>query len=268
MAQRISLAGPQSDVQGRMTTGTVGTGTLVLGAAASGATTFAAMPVPIADGDVVTYELIDIGVTPIAKEKGRGTYHAAGPTLSRDTVIWSTNGNARLNLSGNASVFVSADDSDLMLLASSPTLRCLFRAHLTGDQSCPAAVGSVPTVTKIAFNVVDLDLPGGNYSAANQRWTPPAGTVHIQLNALATGFTSTESYGLRINKNGSAIPNIIAQDVMKVAGGFMVGFAIVFDEANGTDFYEAYIANTGPHALNLNSFPGNTTWSAAMWPGP
>src|ERR1700740_277122 len=110
MPARISLAGPQSDVQGRMATATTGTGTLTLGAASPNATTFAAMPVPINDGDTLTYELVDIGVSPPGKEKGRGTYHSAGPTLTRDTVIWSTNGNARLNLSGNAFVFVTADD--------------------------------------------------------------------------------------------------------------------------------------------------------------
>ena len=110
-AKRVSLAGPQSDVQGRMVTATTGTGTLTLGAAASGATTFAGMPVPIADGDQIVYQIIDIGVAPVGKEKGLGTYHSAGPTLSRDVVIWSTNGNALLNLSGNAYVFVTADDS-------------------------------------------------------------------------------------------------------------------------------------------------------------
>jgi hypothetical protein len=122
MAQRVSLAGPQSDVQGRMATATLGTGTLTLGAAASGATTFAAMPLPINDGDAVTYELIDIGASPTAKEKGRGTYHAAGPTLSRDTVIWSTNGGARLNLSGNGYVFVTADESDYLLTGNARKL--------------------------------------------------------------------------------------------------------------------------------------------------
>jgi hypothetical protein len=122
MAARISLAGPQSDVQGRMATATTGAGTLTLGGALSGATTFAGMPVPINDGDTLTYELIDIGVSPIGKEKGRGTYHSAGPTLSRDAVIWSTNGGARLNLSGNAYVFVTADDSDVVLVSQARTL--------------------------------------------------------------------------------------------------------------------------------------------------
>jgi hypothetical protein len=123
MPARISLAGPQSDVQGRMaTTATTGTGTLTLGAASPNATTFAGMPVPIADGDTLTYELVDIGVSPPGKEKGRGTYHAAGPTLSRDAVIWSTNGNAKLNLSGNAFVFVTADEGDVVLASQARTL--------------------------------------------------------------------------------------------------------------------------------------------------
>lgn len=122
MPARISLAGPQSDVQGRMTTATTGAGTLTLGSASPNATTFAGMPVPIADGDTLTYELVDIGVSPVAKEKGRGTYHSAGPTLSRDAVIWSTNGGAKLNLSGNAFVFVTADEGDVVLASQARTL--------------------------------------------------------------------------------------------------------------------------------------------------
>jgi hypothetical protein len=121
-AKRVSLAGPQSDVQGRMVTATTGTGTMTLGAAAPGATTFATMPVPIADGDLVTYQLIDIGTSPIGKERGLGTYHSAGPTLSRDAVIWSTNGNLRLNLSGNAYVFVTADEGDYLLAVNARIL--------------------------------------------------------------------------------------------------------------------------------------------------
>jgi hypothetical protein len=121
-AKRVSLAGPQSDVQGRMVTATTGTGTMTLGAAAPGATTFATMPVPIVDGDLITYQLIDIGTSPVGKERGVGTYHSAGPTLSRDAVIWSTNGNVRLNLSGNAYVFVTADEGDYLLAVNARIL--------------------------------------------------------------------------------------------------------------------------------------------------
>jgi hypothetical protein len=144
MPARISLAGPQSDVQGRMATATIGTGTLTLGAASTNATTFAGMPAPIADGDTLTYELVDIGVSPLGKEKGRGTYHSAGPTLSRDTVIWSTNGNAKLNLSGNAFVFVTADDSDVVLVSQARTLLTAATTFYIATNGSDANAGTSP----------------------------------------------------------------------------------------------------------------------------
>lgn len=92
----------------RVTTATTGTGTLTLGSAVSGFLTPA--QAGIADGDVVTY-CIENGTT--AREIGRGTYTSSGTTLSRDTVLNSTNSNAALNLSGSSQVFISPSEIDL-----------------------------------------------------------------------------------------------------------------------------------------------------------
>jgi hypothetical protein len=151
MAARISLAGPQSDVQGRMATATTGTGTLTLGSASPNATTFSGMPVPIADGDTLTYELVDLGVSPPGKEKGRGTYHSAGPTLSRDAIIWSTNANARLNLSGNAFVFVTADDSDVVLASQARTLLTAATTFYIATNGSDSNDGKTPATAWLTF---------------------------------------------------------------------------------------------------------------------
>ena len=89
----------------RMTTATAGTGTITLGAAASGYLTFGLAGV--ADGDVVTYGIKD-GAN---SEIGYGKYTSSGTTLTRN-VLKSTNSNSAISLSGSAEVYVTAGSAD------------------------------------------------------------------------------------------------------------------------------------------------------------
>src|SRR5260370_12076059 len=84
----------------RMTTGTVGTGTITLGAAVSSYLTFALAGVQ--NGETVTYAIAD-GAN---REIGRGVYTSSGTTLTR-SVLRSTNSNALISLSGGAEEFIT-----------------------------------------------------------------------------------------------------------------------------------------------------------------
>jgi hypothetical protein len=86
----------------RVSTATVGTGTITLGAAVSGYNTFA--NAGVADGEKVIYGIKD-GAN---SEAGLGTYTSAGTTLSRDVVYSSTNSGSKITLSGTAEVYVTA----------------------------------------------------------------------------------------------------------------------------------------------------------------
>lgn len=86
----------------RVETETTGTGTITLGAAVSGFLTFALSGV--VDGEKVYYGIAD-GAN---SEVGIGTYTHAGTTLSRDTVLASTNTGSKINLSGTAQVYITA----------------------------------------------------------------------------------------------------------------------------------------------------------------
>jgi hypothetical protein len=82
------------------TTTTTGTGTVTLAGAVSGYQTFAA----VGDGNS-TYYTIAGGTE---WEVGIGTYTASGTTLSRTTVISSSNSNSLVNFSaGTKNVFVT-----------------------------------------------------------------------------------------------------------------------------------------------------------------
>jgi hypothetical protein len=225
MPARISLAGPQSDVQGRMATATTGTGTLTLGSASANATTFAGMPVPINDGDTLTYELVDIGVSPPGKEKGRGTYHSAGPTLSRDSVIWSTNGNAKLNLSGNAFAFVTADEGDVVLVGQARTLLTAATTYYIATNGSDANDGKTPATAWQTFAHAAAVL-SGQIDFGGQ-------TVTLQAVAGHAAFTSQ----LKI--------------MPWIGGG-----ALIFDGGGGS------IATTGADAILITggALPGNFTY--------
>jgi len=130
----------------RMTTATTGTGTITLGAAASGSLNFAAAGVR--DGDVVSYGIAD-GAN---SEVGTGIYTSSGTTLTRN-VSKSTNSNSPIPLSGAAQVFVTA------------------RAEDFGGPSPP---GGRLTLTSGAA-IMQADVAGGTtiyYTPAVNQWCP------------------------------------------------------------------------------------------------
>ena len=86
----------------KVTTATTGTGTLTLGTAAAGFQDFSV----IGNGNTTYYTIVDSAAG--AWEVGIGTYTASGTTLSRDTVLESSNSGNLVNLgSGDKDVFVT-----------------------------------------------------------------------------------------------------------------------------------------------------------------
>src|SRR3954463_4291397 len=94
----------------RMTTAATGTGsTIALGVAAAGCLTFAAAGA--SNGETVSYAIED-GAN---SEQGTALYNSSGPSLTSRTPTTSTNGNAAVNLSGTAEVFLTPRKEDLVL---------------------------------------------------------------------------------------------------------------------------------------------------------
>jgi hypothetical protein len=86
----------------KSTSTTSGTGTLTLGAAPAGYQNFSV----IGDGNTTFYAIVDVGAA--TWEVGIGTYTASGTTLSRDTVLDSSNSGSLVNFSANSKdVFVT-----------------------------------------------------------------------------------------------------------------------------------------------------------------
>ena len=81
------------------TTTSVGTGTVTLAGAVTGFQTFAA----IGDGNTCYYAITSGNDW----EVGLGTYTSSGTTLSRDTILESSNAGSAITLSGTSNVFVT-----------------------------------------------------------------------------------------------------------------------------------------------------------------
>lgn len=95
----------------RMYTETTGTGTLTLTTAVPGFNTFA--DAGVASGSTITYAIY----CGPHREIGQGVYTASGLTLTRGTVYSSTNGGAKISLTGRSEVFITPAAEDLASLS-------------------------------------------------------------------------------------------------------------------------------------------------------
>ena len=110
----------------RETTTTTGTGTVTLGGAATGFQSFSV----IGNGNT-TFYTIQLANTN-EWEVGIGTYTSSGTTLSRDTILESSNGGTAVNFSaGTKDVFVTYPAEKAIYLGKLPTTLVVTKRDTT-----------------------------------------------------------------------------------------------------------------------------------------
>jgi hypothetical protein len=110
----------------RETTTTTGTGTITLGGAATGFQSFSV----IGDSNT-TFYTIQLSNTN-EWEVGVGTYTLSGTTLSRDTILESSNGGSAVNFSaGTKDVFVTYPAEKAIYLGNLPTKMVVTKRDTT-----------------------------------------------------------------------------------------------------------------------------------------
>lgn len=169
------------------TTTTTGTGTVTLAGAVSGFQSFGA----VGDGNQCYYAIVH--QTLAEWEAGIGTYTASGTTLSRDTVLASSNSGSAVNFSsGTKDVWVN-------LPADFPS-----RLHHT------AAYGSIPT----AGQAGRLFLPSDGvsiYRDSGTAWVP-WGPIWPLTDPSLAGFSWT-------NQGGASVSSANGGESMTVPSG-------------------------------------------------
>lgn len=111
-----------------------------------------------------------------------------------------------------------------------------FAAHKNGtDQTGVANI----THTKVTFTTELFDV-GGYYDAGNSKWTPPAGLVQLSLTLYMQGMDATGLVQPEIYKNGAILKAAVNYQSRADGGGTIT----IVDQANGTDYYEAYVVTS------------------------
>jgi hypothetical protein len=201
------------------TTSTTGTGTLTLAGAVAGFQSFTA----IGNGNTTYYTIIDS--TTNAWEVGVGTYTSSGTTLSRDSVLESSNSNNLVNLAaGVKEVF------------------CTYPAERAVDTEISQTIqnktisGASNTLTVDGTDVVGFrTLPQNSQSTAYTLVLADSGKhiLHPSADTTARTFTIPANSSVAfpvgtaitiINQNGAGVVTIaITSDTMRLAGAGTTG---------------------------------------------
>jgi len=137
------------------TTTTTGTGTVTLAGAVAGFQSFSV----VGDGNT-TYYAITSGTD---FEVGLGTYTSSGTTLSRDTVLESSNSGSKITLSGTSNVFVTYPAEKAVYLDDNNTISGYQVAASNGIIVNSNTIGSNYTVPTNyhAFSVGPVTVSSG-----------------------------------------------------------------------------------------------------------
>lgn len=186
----------------RVVTATTGTGTITLGAAIAGYFTFAEAGVQ--DADVVPYTIEDGNDFEI----GTGTYTASGTTLTRtvtESKISGVAGTSAIDLSGNATVFITAraeDIGDVVGPASAVSGNIAVFDGTTGELIADGGISIANVLTEAeaaaAYQPLDSDLTALAGNGTNGLWARTgAGTGSARtVTGTANQITVTNGNGV------------------------------------------------------------------------
>lgn len=169
--------------------------------------------------------------------------------LRGDGVFESIPGGGDMLAANNLSDVANATTARLNLQAP------CFSAHKNATNQTGIPANNASTV-KITFTTEAFDH-GSYYDTANSRWTPPAGRVRLTVSAyLSAGAVDQAQSLIAVFKGGSLYKYVAISNASGTAGTVLNGSCI--DEANGTDYYEAFISKGGAGDGTLS---GNTAYT-------
>lgn len=233
-----------------VSTATVGTGTLTLGAVVSGGfCTFA--EAGIADGATVRSYVIEEGSD---FEIGYGVYNSAGPTLTRAVVrlsrIGGTAGTTKMTLAGNAKVRVIAAKEDLV----------------TQDENSNVNIGTaLAPDSKLTINANTVVSPG---SLPSTTYFHLVGADGVVPRLVIDSFATANVYVMRRAGGTAAVPTALAADdeIGAIAGYGYDGTAYSASARAWMWFNAAQNWTSSAHGtyINFATTPNGTTANAEV----
>jgi hypothetical protein len=143
------------------TTTTTGTGTVTLAGAAAGFQSF----VVIGDGNQTFYAIVD--ATSGAWEVGVGTYTSSGTTLSRTTVVSSSNAGSLVNFgAGSKDVFVTYPSSRAVYLDAAGSAVTTLDIGTLGTSTANISTANITAGTVATTPVNNTDIVNKEYADA------------------------------------------------------------------------------------------------------
>ena len=196
----------------------------------------------IGNGNTVYYGASD-GVN---WEVGTGTYSTTGPTLTRTTILSSSNSGSAATFSGTVTVFCDYPSSQ-SVYQSGPFQGTIDNTVIGGTTPAAGTFTTITGQTEVLKGTGQNLIP---YSNTFSSWTPSSGTT------VTTGQTdpfggSTASYYTVTAQYGNI------GDATTLYAGVPYTFSIWSYVASGTRTISLY-TNTG---VSLGSFTATTTWT-------
>jgi hypothetical protein len=220
------------------TTTTVGTGTVTLGGAVLSFQTFAA----IGDGNTTYYAIVD----PTAGdwEAGIGTYTASGTTLSRDTVLSSSNGGSPVSFgAGTKNVICTYPSERAIYLDSAGSYPVQNTFNTLNATTATLTAGTVSTTPASANDLVNKSYVD-TLAASGIHFHQPV-RVESPINLNATYNNGTSGVGATLTNAGTQIALVIDGVTVSVADR-----VLVYEQTNQTQNGIYVVSDVGSGATN------------------
>lgn len=223
------------------TTITTGTGTITLAGATTGYQSFAV----IGNGNTTFYTIADQGGA--NWEVGIGTYTASGTTLSRDTVLASSNGGALVNFTaGTKTAFVTYPAEKSVNLDSAgnvniPNQLVIENTALTTSNTSNLVVGGPLSFTDTGIASNFVGNTNGYYQATIQNSSNGSSATAEFIAYNDTGTSTTNYAAMGINSSGY------------VGTGAINGADHAYFVSGSTDIVVGTISNNSIHLVTNSS---------------
>lgn len=202
------------------TTTTTGTGTVTLAGAAAGFQSFAA----VGDGNQTFYAIVD--ATSGAWEVGVGTYTASGTTLSRTTVVSSSNAGSLVNFgAGSKDVFVTYPSSRAVYLDAAGSAVTTLDIGTLGTSTANITTANITAGTVSTTPASANDLVNKTYVdaliASGIHFHQPV-RVEAPINLNATYNNGTAGVGATLTNAGTQAALVVDGVAVSVADRVLV----------------------------------------------